>query len=178
MKKKICSKCGEEKDICEFYKSSKGVLYSSCKVCQKKRVITYQKNNSEKNKKWKKVSDMRFKEKNPFYNANYFKKRKESDPIFKLSINMRVRLIGFLKIKNIMKNNKTFDIIGCSPFELKVYLENKFTIGMCWENHGEWHIDHIIPLSSGKTEKEIYKLCHYTNLQPLWAEDNIKKGSK
>jgi hypothetical protein len=180
MKKKTCSKCDEEKDICEFYKNSKSKdgLYSLCKVCQKKRVIYYQRCNSEKIKKWKKINIAKFKEKNPYYTKNYYKKRKESDPLFKLSINMRVRLIQFLKIKNIGKKNKTFEIIGCSPLELKVYLENRFTIGMNWENHGKWHIDHIIPLSSGKTEEEIYKLSHYTNLQPLWSEDNIKKGSK
>jgi hypothetical protein len=49
---------------------------------------------------------------------------------------------------------------------------------MTWDNQGKWHIDHIIPLSSGNTEEEIIKLCHYTNLQPLWAIDNMKKGSK
>lgn len=49
---------------------------------------------------------------------------------------------------------------------------------MTWENRNEWHIDHITPLSSAKTEEELYKLCHYTNLQPLWAEENLKKGNK
>ena len=49
---------------------------------------------------------------------------------------------------------------------------------MKWDNHGKWHIDHIIPLSSAETEEEVYNLCHYTNLQPLWGEDNLKKGKK
>jgi len=57
-------------------------------------------------------------------------------------------------------------------------LEHQFKEGMNWDNQGKWHIDHIIPLSSGNTEEEIIKLCHYTNLQPLWAIDNMKKGSK
>ena len=46
---------------------------------------------------------------------------------------------------------------------------------MDWSNHGKWHIDHKIPISWAKTEEEIIKLSHYTNLQPMWAEENIKK---
>jgi len=57
-------------------------------------------------------------------------------------------------------------------------MEAKFVDGMNWDNIGEWHIDHIIPLSSAETEQEIIKLCHYTNLQPLWAFDNISKGNR
>ena len=78
------------------------------------------------------------------------------------------------------RHNKTFIIIGCIPEYLKEHIENQFTDGMCWENYGlyGWHIDHIIPLSSANTEDEIYKLCHYTNLQPLWAEENMKKSNK
>lgn len=67
---------------------------------------------------------------------------------------------------------------GCSPEFLKEHLERQFVEGMTWENRNEWHIDHIIPLSSAKTEDELYELCHYTNLQPLWAEDNLKKSNK
>jgi 5-methylcytosine-specific restriction endonuclease McrA len=69
-------------------------------------------------------------------------------------------------------------LVGITPKELKEHLEKQFFQGMSWGNYGEWHIDHIIPLSSAKTEDEIYKLCHYTNLQPLWAEDNLRKGNK
>jgi len=58
----------------------------------------------------------------------------------------------------------------------KTYLEKKFVSGMTWENHGDWHIDHVIPLASAINEQEMLKLCHYTNLQPLWAKDNLSKG--
>lgn len=74
---------------------------------------------------------------------------------------------------------KTFDIVGCSPEFLKEYLEKQFTEGMSWELMGHHiHIDHITPLSSASTEEELYKLCHYTNLQPLWAQENLSKGNK
>jgi hypothetical protein len=97
----------------------------------------------------------------------------------KLTCNVRCRVKNFLNSKNIVKNNKTFNIVGCSPEFLKEHLENQFTNGMSWDLMGQQiHIDHIIPLSSANTEEEIYKLCHYTNLQPLWAEDNLKKSNK
>ena len=91
---------------------------------------------------------------------------------------MRSRLSSYLKLHNITKKNKTFEIVGCTPIELKEHLEKQFVSGMTWENRNLWHIDHIIPLSSAKTEEELYKLCHYTNLQPLWAEENLKKSNK
>jgi hypothetical protein len=92
--------------------------------------------------------------------------------------NIRSRLYKYLKKLTLTKRNKTFDIVGITPQELKEHLEKQFISGMTWENRNEWHIDHIIPLSSAKTEEELYKLCHYTNLQPLWAEDNLKKSNK
>lgn len=49
---------------------------------------------------------------------------------------------------------------------------------MTWENYGQWHIDHIIPLAEGKTARQLNKLCHYTNLAPLWAQENLRKGKK
>ena len=63
---------------------------------------------------------------------------------------------------------------------MESYLESKFETGMTWDNYGYygWHIDHIITLSSVSSEDEVYKLCNYTNLQPLWAEDNLKKSNK
>jgi hypothetical protein len=98
--------------------------------------------------------------------------------MYNIARSVRSRLRRFLKSKNVTKKNKTFDIVGCTPQFLKEYLEAQFTNGMSWDNRSEWHIDHIIPLSSVKTEDELYKLCHYKNLQPLWAEDNLKKSNK
>ena len=69
-------------------------------------------------------------------------------------------------------------MLGCTWKELRCHMESKFTEGMSWANRNLWHIDHIIPLASAKSIEEVIKLCHYTNLQPLWAEDNLKKGAK
>jgi hypothetical protein len=114
------------------------------------------------------------------YQKKYKQDRFKKDPIFRTIICVRARVNNFLREKNFNKKNKTIEIVGCSPSELKKYLEKQFINGMTWENHSlyGWHIDHIIPLSSAKTEEEIYKLCHYTNLQPLWATDNLKKLNK
>lgn len=109
----------------------------------------------------------------------YQKYKRDNDPLFRLNDNVRTRLGRFLRQKGYKKTSHTFEMIGCTPKQLKKYLEKQFTIGMNWNNHGSgWHIDHIIPLSSCKSEEDVFKLCHFTNLQPLWAEDNIRKGSK
>ena len=107
------------------------------------------------------------------------KERRKNDPIFKLKGTMSNRIRIFMKSKGLNKRNKrTFDIVGCEPIFLKKYLENKFKEGMNWDNHGEWHIDHIIPLDLASTEEEVYVLNHYTNLQPLWKSENLSKGCK
>ena len=113
-------------------------------------------------------------------NNKWASKKYESDPIYKISVLVRRRLKVFLKAKNMRKTNKTFAITGCTPEFLKEYLEKQFKPGMTWKNHAlkGWHIDHIIPLASAKTIEEVEKLSHYTNLQPMWATENIKKGDK
>tara|TARA_R110001632_G_scaffold142396_1_gene258402 strand:- start:29 stop:679 length:651 start_codon:yes stop_codon:yes gene_type:complete len=108
------------------------------------------------------------------------KRRYDTDMMFRLKTHIGNRLKVYLKKNNLQKNNTTQNIIGCSPQELRDHLESQFTDGMSWNNYGfyGWHVDHIIPMASAKTEKELHKLNHYSNLQPLWAEDNIKKGDK
>ena len=75
------------------------------------------------------------------------------------------------------KNTRTESILGCSIEDFRSYIESKFKDGMTFENYGQWHLDHIIPLASANTEEDIIKLCHYTNFQPLWKEENLKKGA-
>jgi hypothetical protein len=191
MEKKICSKCKIEKDVCEFRKSSKmkNGLQSECKSCAKLRYELNREENlikkkiyTEKNKEKKSEYDKQYRLKNKLkkneYIRNYRKNRRLIDPTFRIIESMRSRLKIFFKSNNIQNYNKTFNIVGCTPQELKEYLEKKFTDEMSWDNYGQWHIDHKIPLSSAISDDDVYKLCHYTNLQPLWSEDNIRKSNK
>jgi hypothetical protein len=70
--------------------------------------------------------------------------------------------------------------LGCSIAELRLHLESQFQPGMSWNNHGEWHIDHIRPLAKFNLAcpLQLERACHFSNLQPLWAKDNIVKGMK
>jgi hypothetical protein len=81
-------------------------------------------------------------------------------------------------IKNNYKSKHTMQLLGCSIDFLKQHLSSKFTSGMSWSNYGKWHIDHIKPCAKFdlSKEEEQRKCFHYTNLQPLWAKDNLRKG--
>jgi hypothetical protein len=112
-----------------------------------------------------------------------FLHRRKSDPLFKAarvardSSKRAVRLITKKTAERVTKP-RSFELLGTDVESFKAHIESQFAEGMSWENHGEWHIDHIVPLASGKTPEDIWKLCHYTNLQPLWAADNIRKGAR
>lgn len=200
METKICTDCGFEKILGEFHNSKKGKFgrVSKCKSC----VIIYQ----NKRKSLKRDYDKKYREINKskiddristynkknkeriqlrklnWYNSNKprinkkLMDRKKSDPVFKLKTLYRSKINKILG----SKREKTFDLIGCTPNELKSHIENQFKQNMCWENHGTmgWHIDHIMPLSSAKNECELKGLCHYTNLQPLWWFENLQKRDK
>ena len=141
-------------------------------------ILEYQKTYYLKNIEEKLEYSKEYRKNNKENRNRYETNRKKIDPVYKIKHLVRSRIYKFLILKKITKNNTTFELVGCSPQELKIHLEQKFIDGMSWNNQGEWHIDHIIPLSSAQTEEELYKLCHFTNLQPMWALDNIKKGSK
>jgi len=72
-----------------------------------------------------------------------------------------------------------FEYLGCSMEYFIVHIEAQFTEGMTWDNYGKWHFDHKLPLGKkGLTEEEIIERLEFTNVQPLWATDNIRKGNK
>ena len=100
----------------------------------------------------------------------------------KLKENIRIRILELLRKKNIRKQHKITELLGCSVKDLIIHLESKFQPGMTWDNHGVfgWHMDHIKPCASfDLTKIEDQKQCfHYTNLQPLWWQDNLAKSDK
>lgn len=111
---------------------------------------------------------------------DYAKSKRKNDIQYRIASNLRSRLRDAMK--NNYKSGSAVRDLWCTIKYLKTYLENKFLPGMTWENYGYcgWHIDHIIPLVGfDLTDRsKVLMACHYTNLQPLWAKDNLIKGAK
>lgn len=108
------------------------------------------------------------------------KRKRAENPQYRLKANLRSRISHAIRGKGGYKSANTEKLLGCTISELRDYLESKFQDGMTWDNYGKWHIDHIIPCDAfDLTIKEEQEKCfHYTNLQPLWAKDNIAKSNK
>ena len=196
---KYCNRCDTTKPYEAFYKNKrkKDGLQGYCKSCMKKEnQINYKKHKenwdkrtkkyskTEKNKKYhrewmknKYHSDTEYRKKCIKNAVAYGRMKLDTDPTYKLIHNMRGRLRKAVKGYG-DKYDTTMNLVGCNTIKLREYIEAKFTEGMTWENHGAWHIDHIMPCCSFDltTEEEQRKCFHYSNLQPLWAEDNLKKG--
>ena len=195
MKLLSCSQCGEEKPKENFHKRSnrpRGYC-SRCKQCVKNKrdklnyppstngeklcstcgqVLPY-----ESFFKDPKVKDGRY------YHCKDCENKRKLDllnrkPGIRVTENLRRRMRAVLEGTN--KSDSTLNLIGCSPEELKEYIESLWTEGMSWENYGDWHIDHIKPCAAFDllNEDEQRECFHYTNLQPMWAEENLRKGSK
>lgn len=106
------------------------------------------------------------------------KDRRATDPVFKLRHNIRSRIGAALRGK--CKSGSAIALLGCTVEEAKRHIEAQFLHGMSWKNWGEWHVDHIKPLASfdlGDLD-QLARACHFTNLQPLWALDNLTKGAR
>ena len=109
------------------------------------------------------------------------RKRAAESPAFRLVRAVRARVHDCLRKHQIKKSQRTFEYVGCSPDTLRLSLECRFEPGMTWQNYGtEWHVDHIIPLAAyNLTDPEQQREAfHYTNLQPMWAHENMAKGDE
>lgn len=162
-KDKIIAKvCNNKKVKNEYYKQYRAEYYSKNKDKIKLKTKLYKQKNKHKR------------------NQNHLMKVK-TDLFYVLKKNIRGRIQAAVKRNSVIKDKKTLDLLGCSISDLKTHLEKMFKPNMNWKNYGKggWHIDHIIPLSSAKNDINVfYKLCHYSNLQPLWESENCSKGAK
>ena len=147
-----------------------------------KKVKEYREKNKEKLLKYFEEYRKKpgYKKKFNLYMKNYMNNKLKTDPDFKLKMQLRHRIYLALKVKGISKSKRTMKLLGCTVEELWKHLESKFQPGMTKENYGKWHVDHIRPCASfDLTDPKQQFICfHYTNLQPLWAKDNIRKGAK
>lgn len=158
---KKCRKCEIEKEFKDFHKSSqrKDGLRSECKNCRNKEIKECRNKNRERINQ-------------------YCRERRKNDPLFRL----RCNLSGITRwaIKNGYKSASTQELLGCTWEEVKIHIENQFVDGMCWQNYGKWEVDHIKPIAAftDLTDPEQQRqCCHYTNLQPLWMQENRSKSS-
>jgi hypothetical protein len=148
----------------------------------KEKVDLYYKNYRKNNKEILKTRSKSYREKNKEKINSYFKYLYKNDSNYKIYKTIKRRILLAIKEQKAIKNLRTLVLIGCSLEQLKQHLELKFQSNMNWDNHGihGWHIDHIKPLSSFDltNEEEQKKAFHYTNLQPLWWQDNLKKSDR
>jgi hypothetical protein len=153
-----------------YYQNNKDKV----KVYKKKHYVINKEKYIEKSLKWCENNKEKCKE----VKSVRTQIRKKEDVLFRLKIKLKTDIYKSLK-KN-KRSKKIEEIIGLSLLEYKKYIENQFEEWMSWDNWGlrTWHIDHIIPLSSAKTEEEIYKLWDYKNLRPLSAKENLIKSNK
>lgn len=182
----------------EWYKKNKKKIAKKTKTYRKKNIVNiktrkreYYLENKEHIDQKNKLYEIQNKEKMVKYRKSYYIKNKtlihEKQSLY-LSNNIQARIKHNLRIrtrhvlKGKIKSGTTIDLLGCQPEFLISYIEKQFKEGMTWDNYGRkgWHIDHIIPCSSfDLTDPEHQRKCfHYTNLQPLWAEDNLRKSDK
>lgn len=195
MVEKVCTKCKIIKSLEDFHKdkNTKLGVKPHCKICNKIMANIYFINNKDEilkrnrenvlknidkvkeyKKQWKENNREKIKEQRKFYRQN----KKAIDTLYKMKENLRRRTLKAFKTKNWVKSGGTETLLQGTYTEVFNHIESLFTERMNWSNQGEWHIDHIIPLASAKTQEDIIQLFNYKNLQPLWAIDNILKSNK
>lgn len=108
----------------------------------------------------------------------YQKRRYAEDPKFCLVVRMRALVRNALKKKGATKSKRTVETLGCTPEFFREHIERQFLKGMSWDNRDQWQLDHIIPISTAETEEDVYALSHFTNIRPMWADDNKEKSGK
>jgi len=164
----------------EYYFKNKDEINKSCKEWRQKNIEHDRQRSREYYYKHrdKMINDATNYAKNNRDKINKRIKNKiKSDPTYKLKLALQSRTSAALT----SYSSSTFEeFLGCSIQKARKHIELQFKKGMMWSNHGKWHIDHIRPVSSFDLSKkdQIYKCFNFKNLQPLWAKENLSKGTK
>lgn len=183
---KECQLCNIVKSVEQFYTAGKykdkQYYRNECIPCYNEHIRNHkpevQRAYRQTEEYKKKRNEYKKSEKNLEYERKRSKERYYSEVNYKFKKCLRSRLKSALISKKWLKNNNLAQYLGCTIDELKVNFESKFQEGMSWEKflNGEIEIDHIIPLASVNTPEEMYKLCHYTNLNPIWQKEHVQKS--
>jgi hypothetical protein len=176
-KVKLAQSAKYEKNKERYLQQMKEMYAANSEEIKKKRMDYYYKNKDRINARQKESKDKNRGKERP-QKAAYCRRRRAKDVNFLLIGRMRCGINDALRLGKFPKTGKTSELLGSDMDTLRSHIESKFKEGMTWENRRLWHIDHVIPLSSAKTIEEINGLFHYLNLQPLWASENLKKGSR
>lgn len=106
------------------------------------------------------------------------RRRRQSDPVYAMAERIGASIRQSLINGGYTKRNRVSEILGCSFDAFATHIERQFQRGMSWANRAQWHLDHIVPISSARSEDDVIRLHHFTNLRPLWAQENAAKGDK
>jgi hypothetical protein len=110
--------------------------------------------------------------------SEYVRNRRKVDPLFKLKMDILNKTNSALKASYWLRNSNNEKMLGADRDSVIKYIESKFKEGMSWSNRALWHIDHVVPLSSAKTEAQLYNLANYKNLSPEWKGANLRKSDR
>jgi len=202
---KVCTSCKIEKPCSDFYlrKDTTSGLSSHCRMCisaknkdrsDEKRAYdnAYRAANIERikaagrayhaaNRDSRIAGNRQYKKENAErtqrQNQDWKNSKSKTDPVYAMRYRVKNAIKRAFRDKGYSRDSKAAQILGCSYSEFVVHLENHFLDGMTWENRSMWHIDHVTPLASASSPEDLTALNHYTNLRPLWALDNIRKGA-
>jgi hypothetical protein len=162
----------------ERVKEGKRKEQAANRASYRQRYLKFKEKNPERVKDIQAAYRQRNKDQINHRSSMWSKTKRESDPIYRMIGSCRARTGAAIRAKGYKKESSTEHLLGCSWDSLRDHLEAQFTEGMTWDNYGKWHVDHVIPVSSAKTLEQLLQLCHFSNLQPLWAIDNLTKHSK
>lgn len=174
---KTCTKCGEAKPLLDYHmRKERGYPYEQCKACMYARARVWRKKNPHKDAEYMAI----WTGKDPEHTRAIYremKARQRARPERKFAMRFSTSVCNALV--GVRKHAPTFSFLGYTLSELRAHIERQFTRGMTWKNYGQWHVDHIVPLSAFNFETSrdpaFVEAWALTNLRPLWAKENLRK---